>query len=62
MSPLFIPLGVFVMVVLIVALVNVTKIQSLESELHRKLYAQEMEHERKMQELAAELKRITQRA
>ena len=60
MSPLFIPLGVFGMVVLIVALVNVVKIQSLETEVHQKLHAQEMEHQRRMKELDLELQRIRQ--
>jgi membrane protein insertase Oxa1/YidC/SpoIIIJ len=60
MSPLFIPLGVFGMVVLIVALVNVARIQSLETEVRQKLHAQEMEHQRKMKELDMELQRIKQ--
>jgi len=60
MSPLFIPLGVFGMVVLIVALVNVARIQSLETEVHQKLHAQEMEHQRKMKELDLELQPIRQ--
>jgi hypothetical protein len=60
MSPLFIPLGLFAMVVLIVALVNVARIQSLETEVHQKLHTQEMEHQRKMKELDLELQRIKQ--
>jgi predicted Holliday junction resolvase-like endonuclease len=60
MSPFLIPLAVFAMVVLIVALVNVAKIQSLETEVHQKLHAQEMEHQRKMKELDLELQRINQ--
>jgi len=48
------------MVVLIVALVNVAKIQSLETEVHQRLHAREMEHQRKMKELDLELQRIKQ--
>ena len=58
MSPSLIPLGVFAMVVLIVALAHVTKIRDLEVEIHQKLYAQEIEHQRKMRELELEFHRI----
>jgi hypothetical protein len=60
MSPFLIPLGVFAMVVLIVAIAEVAKIRNLEIEIHQKLHAKEMEHQRKMRELDLELERIKQ--
>jgi len=60
MSPFVIPLGVFAMVVLIVAIVELTKVRNLEMEAHQALYAAEMEHQRKMLELESELERIKQ--
>jgi hypothetical protein len=60
MSPFLIPLSVFVMVVLIVAITRVDKVRSLEMEVHQRLYVQEMEHQRKMQELDLKLQRIKQ--
>ena len=60
MSPFLIPLGVFAMVVLIVAITHVAQIRSLEIEVHQKLQMKEMEHQRKMQELDLELQRIKQ--
>jgi len=61
MSPFLIPLGVFAMVVLIVAIVELTKVRDLEMEAHQRLYAKEMEHRLKMRELESELERIKQR-
>jgi hypothetical protein len=60
MSPFLIPLAVFGMVVLILAITRVDKIRSLEMEVHQRLHAQEMEHQRKMQELELKLQRIKQ--
>jgi len=60
MSPFLVPLGVFAMVVVIVALAEVTKIRNLELDVHQKLHALEMEHQRKMRELELELERIKQ--
>lgn len=60
MSPFLIPLAVFAAVVLIVAIANLTRIRELEIDVHQKLYAKEMEHQRKMRELNAELERIKQ--
>ena len=62
MSPFLVPLGVFAMVVLIVAITHVAQIRSLEIEVHQKLQMKEMEHQRKMQELDLELERIKQGA
>jgi len=55
MSPFLIPLGVFAMVVLIVAIAELAKIRNRELEVHQQLHAQEMEHQRKMRELDLEL-------
>jgi hypothetical protein len=60
MSPLLIPLAVFAMVVLIVALNHLSQIRTLEIDVQHKLHAQEMEHQRKMKELDLELQRIRQ--
>ena len=60
MSPFLIPLAVFAMVVLIVAMTELTKIRNLELEVHQKLHLEEMEHQRKMRELELELERIKQ--
>jgi len=60
MSPILIPLAVFAMVVLIVAITELTKIRNLEVEVHQKLHLEEMEHQRKMRELELRLERIKQ--
>jgi len=60
MSPFLIPLAVFAMVVLIVAIAEVAKIRNLEIDIHQRLHVQEMEHQRKMRELELELERIKQ--
>lgn len=61
-SPFIIPLAVFAMVVLIVAIGNLTKIRDKELEVHQKLHAEQLEHQRKMKEIELELERIRQRA
>ena len=60
MSPFFIPLAVFAMVVLIVAITQVANLRGKEMEVHQKLHLEEMEHQRKMRELELELERIKQ--
>jgi hypothetical protein len=62
MSPFLVPLGVFAMVVLIVGITELSKVRNLEIDVHQKLHAQEMEHQRKMRELELELERIKQGA
>ncbi|MCJ7502538.1 MAG: hypothetical protein MUP80_05700 [Acidobacteriia bacterium] len=57
-SPLIIPLAVFAMVVLIVAIVKLAKIRDRELEVQQKLHLEQMEHQRKMQELELELARL----
>jgi len=54
LSPLVVPLGVFAMVVLIVAIGSMKKMREKELEAHQQLRQQEMEHERKMKELDIE--------
>ena len=51
MSPFFIPLAVFAMVVLIVAIISLVNIREKEMDVQQKLHAAEMEHQRKMREL-----------
>jgi hypothetical protein len=58
MSPVSIPLGVFAMVVIIVAIANIAGLREVEIDVHQKLHAKEMEHQRKMRELDMELERI----
>jgi hypothetical protein len=60
MSPFIVPLGVFAMVVLIVAITQIVKIREKEMEVQQKLYIEEMEHHRRMRELELELERIKQ--
>ena len=60
MSPFVIPLAVFVMVVLIVAISEFSKIRNLEIDYHQKLHLEEMEHQQKMRELEMRLQRIKQ--
>jgi hypothetical protein len=60
MSPFVVPLGVFAMVVLIVAITHIVKIREKEMEVHQKLHIEEMEHQRRMRELELELERIKQ--
>jgi hypothetical protein len=55
---IFIPLAVFALVVLIVAITSVAKLRDKEMEVHQRLYTEELEHRRKMKELALELQRV----
>jgi hypothetical protein len=57
-SPLIIPLSVFAMVVIIVAIVKLAKIRDKEMEVHQRLHMEQLEHERRMQELQLELDRV----
>jgi hypothetical protein len=57
---IFIPLAVFAVVVLIVAITSVTKLRDNEVEVHQRLYKEQLEHQRKMKELALELERVKQ--
>jgi hypothetical protein len=61
MSPFFIPLAVFAMVVLIVAIIQFVSIHDKEMEVHQKLHREEMDHQREMRELELDLERIKQR-
>jgi len=57
-SPVIIPLAIFAMVVLIVAITQLVKIRDLEMDVHQRLYQEELEHQRKMRELDLELERL----
>lgn len=59
-NPLIIPLAVFAMVVLIVAIANLSKVRDKELEVHGRLHEKELEHRRKMKELEIELERARQ--
>jgi len=60
MSPFIIPLAVFAMVVVIVAIAQFTALREKEMEFHQKLHFEEMEHQRKMRELELTLERMKQ--
>ncbi len=60
MSLFVIPLAVFLVVVLIVAIVKFAKLRDKEVEAHRALHAAQLEHQRRMQELQQELEQVRQ--
>lgn len=62
MSPLLMPLAVFLMVVLIVAIVAVARIRELEIRIQQDLHLKSIEHQRKIRELDAEIERIKQQS
>ncbi len=57
-SGVFVPIAVFAVVVLIVAITAMTKLRDKEMEVHQRLYLEELEHQRKMKQLALELERV----
>lgn len=57
-SPFIIPLAIFLMVVLIVAITSLMKIRDRELDVHQRLHMEEMEHQRRMRELEIELERV----
>ena len=59
-SSLIIPLAVFAMVVLIVAIVSLVRVRETEMEVHQRLHMEEMDHQRKMRELELDLERVKQ--
>ena len=59
-SPFIIPIAVFAMVVLIVAIVYMAKMRDKELDIHQKLQFEQMDHQRKMKELELELERVRQ--
>ena len=59
-SPLIVPLAVFALVVIVIAIVQLTKIREAEMEVHQRLHLEEMEHQQKMRELDRELEQVKQ--
>ena len=57
-SPTMIPVAIFLMVVIIVAITSVTRLREKEIAAQQKLHAAQLEHQRKMLELQAELERV----
>ncbi|HKS97750.1 MAG TPA: hypothetical protein VJV74_16670 [Terriglobia bacterium] len=53
-SGLIVPLGAFVMVILIVGIASFRKMREKELEAHRELRMREMEHERRLKEMEIE--------
>jgi len=53
-NPIFIPLGAFLMVIFIVAIVSMRKMRERELQAHQDLRIREMEHERKLKEMDIE--------
>jgi Tfp pilus assembly protein PilN len=60
MSPTVVPLAAFAAVVLIVALVKFTRLRDKEIAVQQQMHAAQLEHQRKMAELQAELERVKQ--
>ena len=54
LNPIMIPLGAFVMVVLIVGMVTLGKMREKELAAHQELRQREMEHEREMKKMEIE--------
>ena len=59
-SPVIIPLAVFAMVALIVAISRMAKVRDREIEVQQRLHLEQLEHQRKMKELELELERVKQ--
>jgi biopolymer transport protein ExbB/TolQ len=59
-SPTMIPLAVFLMVVLIVAISQIARLRDKEIQAQQQLHAAQLEHQRKMQGLQAEHERVKQ--
>ena len=57
-NPFIIPLGVFVMVALIVAIVNMVQLRDRETDVRQALHQAELEHRQKMAELEMQLSRL----
>jgi len=56
-SPLFVPLALLAAVTLVLTIAKAARLGDLEAEIQRRLYQEEIEHARKMEELEAELER-----
>ena len=59
-SPFIIPLAVFAMVAVIVAITQMAKLRDKEMQIQQQLHAAQLEHQRKMLELQTELERVKQ--
>ena len=59
-SPFLIPLAVFAMVAVIVAITQMARLRDKEMQIQQQLHAAQLEHQRKLQELQAELERVRQ--
>lgn len=59
-TPFVIPLAFFAMVALLVAIINVMKIRDQETDVRLRLYQEEMDHRRRMQELDQKLAQLKQ--
>jgi len=57
-SPFIIPLGVFVMVALVVAIVNMVKLRDHEMDVRQALHQAELEHRQKMADLEMQLSKL----
>ena len=53
-----VPLAFFALVVLVVAIATLTKLHDKEMEVHQNLHLEELEHNRRMKELEAELELV----
>ena len=57
-NPFLIPLGVFVMVALIVAIGNMVKLRDREYDVRQALHQAELDHRQRMAELDLQLSRL----
>jgi hypothetical protein len=57
-NPFIVPLGAFVMVILIVAIIQLARMREKELQAHQELRLHEMEHERKLKEMEIEKARV----
>jgi hypothetical protein len=57
-NPFVVPLGAFVMVILIVAITHFARMREKELQAHQELRRHEMEHERKLKEMEIEKAKI----
>ena len=57
-NPLVVPLGSFLMVIAIVAVVSFRKVRERELEAHRELRIREMEHERTLKQMEIDKAKI----
>lgn len=59
-TALTVPLVTFALMALVVAITQMVRIHDMERDVARRVHFEQMEHERKMQELEQQLERVRQ--